>query len=80
MDCSYYEYTETISTPKKQKNNLTVINTSGLPPLKHQVQRGTVEITDSGWVIVEFAGKKLEVSGDGMTILYQNKIIPLHLI
>lgn len=92
-DCSYYEYSESIVTPHRSKrkplrelNSQTIrdnetylapISTQNLKAIKHRTPRGELEITDDGWVKVTVGNKTLEISPDGMTVLYQGSLISL---
>lgn len=129
-DCSYYEYTESLVSPKLQYNSqskiakrvsnlsqsnsipikkvtplkrtfsigpsnkenqcpnkiqikqkltlkMSPLSTQNLDPIKHKLKNGELEITDDGWVRVYIGKRKLEVSGDGLTVLYQGHMLSL---
>lgn len=72
---------ENIYTDNMEKANKTEsfppLSTQNLKPFVHKLTNGELEITDEGWVRVQIGKRKLEISGDGMMVIYQGKIIDI---
>ncbi|CAG9310379.1 unnamed protein product [Blepharisma stoltei] len=56
---------------------ITPLSTKNLPPIKHKLKNGELEIGEDGWVRVFIGKRKLEISGDGLTILYNGHMLRL---
>jgi Polo-like Kinase 4 Polo Box 2 len=91
MNSSRYMPRSFSKNPKfcsKNKENLTPsalyqklpLITHNLKPFIHKFPQGKLEITESGWVKVTIRKKNLQISKDGLTILYQNKVLDLESI
>ena len=56
------------------------VSTSNLKPFVHVMNNGKLEITDEGWMKVQIKSKVLEVSPDGLTVVYMGKVVDLKMM
>lgn len=64
---------ENVNPNKTEK--VSALTTQNLSPFIHKLNKGELEIAQDGWVRVQVGKRKLEVSGDGITALYQGRMI-----
>jgi len=71
-----------VATPKSHTASVLVksidikaLSTSGLHPILHKTKRGYCEITEEGWVLIEFSKKKrmFAVSPNGQEVVVQSQ-------
>ena len=63
--------------PNVVHEKISPLTTQNLQPFIHKLPKGELEITHDGWVRVQIGRRRLEVSGDGLTALYQGKMIDI---
>ena len=60
-----------------ETGKLVPLTTEHLATIHHKTKNGFVEITPAKWVVVEAGKRRIEISSDGLVVIYCGKKVPL---